>query len=252
MFPFDQIDDFLQFSSIPCQQLTIQQDTELLVKPSLCNYDRKIIHRDVERQRRQEMAALYRLLRSLLPLDYLKGKRSVADHMNEAVNYIRHLQKRIEVLSEKRDELKRSSLNQSSVNGGSKYLPSCLKQSVTVVETSRGGVQVVVNTALIGRVSVSRVLDVLIREGLTVISCISTNINERSLHSIETEVFVVNSFNVGLILIKLCFTGINIKWDDNSIIMFICMFASSEKFCKIHYKLNHHLLLYENGNPYGG
>ncbi|CAL5442293.1 unnamed protein product [Camellia sinensis] len=216
MFPFDQIDDFLEFSSIPCQQLTIQQDTELLVKPSLCNYDvtnkpefsegrkssvafddiddnpcdhkrRKIIHRDVERQRRQEMAALYRLLRSLLPLDYLKGKRSVADHMNEAVNYIRHLQKRIEVLSEKRDELKRSSLNQSSVNGGSKYLPSCLKQSVTVVETSRGGVQVVVNTALIGRVSVSRVLDVLIREGLTVISCISTNINERSLHSIETE-----------------------------------------------------------------
>ncbi|THG15568.1 hypothetical protein TEA_029675 [Camellia sinensis var. sinensis] len=198
MFPFDQIDDFLEFSSIPCQQLTIQQDTELLVKPSLCNYDvtnkpefsegrkssvafddiddnpcdhkrRKIIHRDVERQRRQEMAALYRLLRSLLPLDYLK--------------------KRNDVLREKRDELKRSSLNQSSVNGGSKYLPSCLKQSVTVVETSRGGVQVVVNTALIGRVSVSRVLDVLIREGLTVISCISTNINERSLHSIETEVF---------------------------------------------------------------
>ncbi|CAH8252067.1 unnamed protein product [Arabidopsis lyrata] len=52
-------------------------------------------HKELERQRRQEITSLFKNLRYLLPSQYTKGKRSSADHVLEAVNYIKDLQKKI-------------------------------------------------------------------------------------------------------------------------------------------------------------
>ncbi|XWS49010.1 hypothetical protein CRYUN_Cryun13aG0126800 [Craigia yunnanensis] len=150
------------------------------------NKKKKIIHREIERQRRQEMTTLNATLRTLLPLEYLKGKRSISDHMHEAVKYIKHMQNRITELRNKRDELKRSS-NLQTPSSTLEGLPDCSKDSL-VVRASFIGVEITINTGLRRGLSLSNVLDVIVAQGLSVVKCISARVNERVLHTIELEV----------------------------------------------------------------
>lgn len=155
---------------------------------------KRIIHRDIERQRRQEMANLYASLRSLLPLEYIKGKRSIADHMQEAVNYIKYLQKNIEELGVRRDEImKKASSSNSKTNSnnngssasedGSGVSVSPNSSTVTVNLCRDGALEILISGScnlkeLTVNFPISKVLKKLVEEGFNVISCISTKSNE--------------------------------------------------------------------------
>ncbi|OMO97983.1 hypothetical protein COLO4_14216 [Corchorus olitorius] len=154
---------------------------------------KKLMHREIEKQRRQEMATLYSSLRTLLPLEYIKGKRAISDHMNGAISYIKDLQKRIEGLTAKRDELKKMSnissgyfdQGGSSSSDQSNYFPSS-----TVVSQSLDGVEVVISSGDHGpqALTLSRVLQLLLEEGLDVVSSISTRIDGGLMvHTIQSE-----------------------------------------------------------------
>lgn len=159
---------------------------------------KKIMHRDIERQRRQEMATLYASLRSHLPLEYLKGKRSISDHVHQAANYIKHLQKNIEELRDKRDELKKS----SNISGTcstvveNSQCPSIMGDSVIFVRPASIGVEVVVNTSCKQGLPLSRVIDILVGEGLSIVSCTSAKINQRLIYTLKSEVRDEGSIDV--------------------------------------------------------
>ncbi|KAG4130917.1 hypothetical protein ERO13_D09G174500v2 [Gossypium hirsutum] len=169
---------------------------------------KKSMHRDIERQRRQEMSTLYASLRTLLPLEYIKGKRAISDHMNGAVSYVKDLQKRIDGLNAKRDELKKASDNWSGFEQGmtsNEAFPSS-----AVVRQSLDGVEVVISTSVGPKaLTLSRVLQLLLEEGLDVVNCITTRIGGGLIHTIQTEVSDLRGVHVPYLeqkLNKVCYT----------------------------------------------
>ncbi|MCD9560389.1 hypothetical protein HAX54_019060 [Datura stramonium] len=151
------------------------------------NKQKKVMHREIERQRRQEMATLYASLRQQLPLENIKGKRSTSDHILEAANYIEQLQKNVKNLEERREKLKKESslCNLDYPKSGSDSSPA-----IVAVKECLDGMEILVNCCLNNEgFRLSRVLQVLLQEGLSIVNCSCTKTNNTSvLHTIRTQV----------------------------------------------------------------
>ncbi|KAL0317712.1 UNVERIFIED_CONTAM: Transcription factor [Sesamum angustifolium] len=173
------------------------------------NHTKKIMHRDIERQRRQEMSVLYASIRSLLPQEYTKGKRSASDHVGQAVNYVKHMQKKIEELKMRRDKLKRlsnsSGLADTYAEDQSSDLMSGSSNCVNV-NGLQGGVEVLISSSLNqGDFPLSKAIAHLLGRGLNVISCVSAIANGESLHKIQIEVEDLTSINLAEIRERLAY-----------------------------------------------
>ncbi|KAI4347466.1 hypothetical protein L6164_008278 [Bauhinia variegata] len=149
------------------------------------NRKKKMIHREIERQRRRQMATLHASLRSLLPLKFIKGKRSISDHMNEAVNYIKQLKKNIKELSAKRDEIKKLSYSctenhdSNNTSGTGSF----------VIHENDGAIGIeIANGCREENFPLSKLLELLLEEGLEVVNCLSSEVNGRLIHSVQCEV----------------------------------------------------------------
>ncbi|XP_057836900.1 transcription factor ORG2 isoform X2 [Cryptomeria japonica] len=77
---------------------THSKEKETIVHPT-----KQVTHKVIEKKRRREMNDLYSQLRSLLPHESLRGKRSISDQLLEAVNYVRHLEQQIRDLTKQKD-----------------------------------------------------------------------------------------------------------------------------------------------------
>ncbi|TMW81374.1 hypothetical protein EJD97_010025, partial [Solanum chilense] len=150
--------------------------------------EKKVMRRDVERQRRRDMAKLYQRLRLLIPSKYLMGKRSISDHLEEIVDYVKDLKKDIEELESKREKLKEMKnitniSSQLAPNSSSMRLNDDEEDKI-IVKSCNEGVEITIK----GGLSISKVLKVLMKEGFIVNSCVSSTINQRLVHIIQTKV----------------------------------------------------------------
>ncbi|KAF3640761.1 hypothetical protein T459_16423 [Capsicum annuum] len=157
------------------------------------NKQKKVMHRETERQRRQEMSTLYACLRQQLPLENIKGKRSTSDHILVAANYIEQLQKNVKHLEERREKLKKESIGLSNLDypkSGSSSTSSSSPATIVTVKECLDGMEILVNCCLKNEgFRLSRVLQVLLQEGLSIVNCSCTKTNSKSvLHTIRTEV----------------------------------------------------------------
>ncbi|KMS98933.1 hypothetical protein BVRB_3g067340 [Beta vulgaris subsp. vulgaris] len=150
---------------------------------------RKTIHKEVERQRRLEMSNLYSSLRSTLPAEYTKGKRSTSDHLAEAVNYIKDLENNVKGLADKRDRLKsESEWTAPTYHVGGSSNPRQCRGSVEI-HPCVGGLDIDINVNYDDdSFCLSSALQVVYEEGLSVSSCTSTKVNEKIMHKIICEV----------------------------------------------------------------
>ncbi|KAI8564696.1 hypothetical protein RHMOL_Rhmol03G0201600 [Rhododendron molle] len=210
MSSFEENDDlwFQIYSNYPDQEKTTQLQDQS--KIDVCKrfgegqpvpdandhtcFNKKVIHREIEKQRRKKMAALSSSLRSLLPPELVKGKRSVGDHINEATKYIKHLEKKIKDSGAKRDRLQSLSISSTttSCGHGNGSSSNCSANYVTVCCRSMGQVEVILSTGGgfdPGKSQLSSVLKLLLEEGLSVVSCVSTKVNERLLHTIQSQIY---------------------------------------------------------------
>ncbi|XP_071937544.1 transcription factor bHLH118-like [Coffea arabica] len=166
---------------------------------------KRAFHRDIERQRRLEMANLHASLRNLLPSEYIKGKRSMSDHVLEAINYIKHMEKNIGELEVKRDKLRNLTGESSNLDSKRVNETNSLSITFTVEPCSGGGFEILMKNYLTDNnwLPLSRILDVLLDEGITVVNCVCTKVNEECLYTIQTEATHMSDVDLISLQVKL-------------------------------------------------
>ncbi|XP_057836892.1 transcription factor bHLH36-like [Cryptomeria japonica] len=166
---------------------------------------KKVVHKVTERQRRKDMNSLCSELRSLLPQESLKGKRSLSDQVLEAVNYVRYLENQIKDLTKQRDDINTRAVCYKGVNipeplqllGSDEGFPS-----VKIISLGSATFQVTIN-ALKSQIALSDVAVALEEARLEILSASFSSISESVFITVHTKASYPKATNMEGLYVKL-------------------------------------------------
>ncbi|KAK4732238.1 hypothetical protein R3W88_025226 [Solanum pinnatisectum] len=185
--------DRLYKSLVDTESTNLDTTKEGLRSHDESNMLKKAMHRNIERHRRREMGNLVTSLRSLIPIEFIKGKRSASDHMHAAVNYIKYLQKNIQEL----DNTRKNIISLDDQNKSSTIINTFQQNNNCVtVNKCEDGMEILINVNNSHNeeiFSLSKVLRWLLEEGLNVVSCDNSKQDERTLIRIQCQVSDISS-----------------------------------------------------------
>lgn len=136
----------------------------------------------------------------------LQGKRSSADHVFQAVNYIKDLENKIKELNEKKNRLNKSILGTVTAHPTTEECTSSVSSSLStssrrcscaddkhitvIIMPCFHGMEIIISCCLErNQFRLSSVLQILAQEErLSVVSCLSTRLQQRFIHTIVSQV----------------------------------------------------------------
>ncbi|XP_009619775.1 transcription factor bHLH162-like [Nicotiana tomentosiformis] len=145
----------------------------------------KADRKTIEKNRRNQMKALYLKLHSLVPnQQHSREVLSLPDQLEEAINYIKRLQIDLERMTQKKDSLKRGENSSSNSSCGRKTGLSLPHIEIHSVDSA---LQVVLTTGLDYQFIFTDVIRLLHEEGVQVINASYTLICDTIVHSIHSK-----------------------------------------------------------------
>ncbi|KAF5473079.1 hypothetical protein F2P56_009722 [Juglans regia] len=148
--------------------------------------DRKTI----ERNRRNQMKALYSELNSLVPHQNSREVTSLPDQLDEAVTYIKKMQINLEKMNEKKDSLMGIDQKPNAGTNGSGMTYSSVQLRSPQIEISEIGsaLQVVLITGLDFQFMFNETIRVLHEEGTEIVNANFTVVDDIVFHTIHAKV----------------------------------------------------------------
>ncbi|WJZ96399.1 hypothetical protein VitviT2T_015089 [Vitis vinifera] len=149
--------------------------------PSSSRTDRKTI----ERNRRNHMKSLYSKLNSLVPHQTSREAITLPDQLDEAANYIKRLQEKLEKMKERKDNLMGFERPNTSPNSGAMV---GLKPPQIDIHEKGSALEVVLITGLDFQFMFNETIRVLHEEGAEIVNASFSVVDDTVFHTIHAQV----------------------------------------------------------------